>query len=97
MLIKSGFIDGNEYRDFSGDEKRVYLMGLMDGSFLAPVYGAPKARIEWLERCVTGMTDAQLVAIIDKFLQANPARWHNDMHTLVYSAMLEACRPYRGE
>jgi len=95
VAIKSGFVDGNGYRAFSGFEKRAYAMGLIDGYFLAPLFGAPKRRLEWLERCVVGMTDVQLVAIIDKFLQDHPERWHDGMHALVYSAMFEACRPYR--
>ena len=66
-------------------------MGLIDGLFLSPFFGAPKARIQWLENCVERMTDEQVAAIISKYLSDNPARWHESVHTSVYSALLQSC------
>jgi hypothetical protein len=76
VIVKTGFISGNEFRDFSPRLKRAYAMGFMDGVLMSPAFGAPKARLSWLESCVTGMTDEQVSAIFSKFLEDNPARWH---------------------
>jgi hypothetical protein len=39
------------------------------------------------------MAYEQTVAIIDKYMQNNPAEWHQSMASLVWVAMNEACTP----
>lgn len=90
--IHNGFLTGNEYRDLANTQRQHYIMGVIDGSLLAPLFGAPKPKLAWLETCVTGMRSDQVVAIVDKFLEANPVRWHQSMHVLVYSALRESCK-----
>jgi hypothetical protein len=36
------------------------------------------------------MTDEQVAAILSKYLQDNPSRWHDGLHALMYSAVKEA-------
>jgi hypothetical protein len=87
IVIKSGFLTGNAYRGFSPESRRAYAMGLIDGMFLAPFFDAKKQKLEWLERCGTGMGDEQIAAIFDKYLRDNPGRWHETMHVLGWTAM----------
>jgi hypothetical protein len=47
---------------------------------VSPLLGAPKERLDWLERCVEHMTNEQVAAIIGKHLRDNPARWHQALH-----------------
>jgi len=61
----------------------------------APVLGAPKKRLAWLEACTAGWSTQQVAAVVDKFLKDNPARWNEGMNILVYSALLDACQAYR--
>ena len=91
VMIKKGFLTGNTYRDLSPLGKRGYVMGFSDGVFIAPLLSAPKAEILWLEQCMVGMTDVQIVAIIDKWLADNPAQWHDQMNILTYSALRGSC------
>ena len=91
IVIKSGFITGIEYRAFDTNEKKKYVMGLLDGTFLAPFFDAKKNKIEWLERCATGMNDAQIIAVVDRYLSDNPARWHESMNALAFLAFKHAC------
>jgi hypothetical protein len=93
VVIHNGFITGNDYRTMSQGARRTYVMGLIDGLFLAPFVGAPKRQVACLERCAEGMRDEQVIAIVDKYISENPVRWHGSVHVLVYSAMREACVP----
>jgi hypothetical protein len=48
--------------------QRLYLMGLLDGWYMAPTFGAP-GNTKWLmsiEACVEGMKGSQVAAILDK-------------------------------
>lgn len=91
VAIKTGFYSGNEYRQLSQSQKMTYAAGVVDGIFLAPLYGAPKRQLLWLESCIVGITDEQVTAIIDKFMGENPARWHEPMHILAFTALRAAC------
>jgi len=89
--IKKGFLTGNSFRELSYAGKRGYAMGFLDGAFMSPIFDAPKKELRWIETCVVGMTDEQVVAILDKFLANNPARWHEQMNILAWAAMKEGC------
>ena len=91
VVIKSGFLTGNQYRSFAASDRRKYAMGLVDGMLLSPFFGAEKKRLSWLESCATGMNDGQIVAIFDKYLTKNPARWHESINALAYFAMKQEC------
>ena len=91
VVIKSGFVTGNQYRALPEDERRKYAMGVVDGAFLAPFFGAPKPELLWMETCLTRMQDGQIVAILDKYLSENPVRWHEPMNVLAYVAFKSAC------
>ena len=93
ISIKFGFYFGNTYRDLTQSAKRNYLAGFLDGALVSPAFKAPKAELGWLERCITGMTDAQLVAVVDKWLDTNPVRWQESMNILAYVALKESCPP----
>lgn len=91
VVIKTGFVTGNQYRVFSATEKQKYAIGLLDGIFLSPFYGADKKKLEEVEQCVTDMSDGQVAAIFDKYISENPGRWHESMNVLAYVALLRAC------
>lgn len=91
VLVHNGFITGQQFRDLPELRRRSYAAGIVDGALLAPLMGAPKASVTWFESCATGMTDDQIAAIISKFVNDNPARWHEPVHTQFYAAMRQAC------
>jgi len=92
VAIHHGFYTGNAYRELPEGQRWTYVSGVIEGMLLAPLYGAPKSKMVWIESCIVGMLDKQVTAIVDKFMAENPARWHEDMHALVYSAMIGACK-----
>jgi hypothetical protein len=90
--IKFGFLTGNQFRELSYAQKCGYAMGFVDGVLVSPMFDAPKKELEWIEGCVTGMRERQVLAILEKFLNENPARWHEQMNVLAWVAMKEACK-----
>jgi hypothetical protein len=48
VLIHNGFGTGKDYIDMSPLEKRSYAMGALNGMMIAPLFGAPKDRMQWL-------------------------------------------------
>jgi hypothetical protein len=91
--VHNGFLTGRQFLDLPAGRMRAYAAGLVDGVFLAPLYGAPKARVARLEACVEGMTDTQVSAIISQHLKARPETWHQHAHTSFFRAMLDRCPP----
>jgi hypothetical protein len=90
VFIHNGFLKGNDYMQLDRDDKTKYCMGLLDGILLSPLFGASRSKFAWLESHIEEITNYQMVAIIDKFMQAHPERWHESMHTLGYSALANA-------
>lgn len=90
VLIHNGFGTGQDYIKMSSSEKRAYAMGSVNGILLAPLFGAPKEKMQWFELYVENMTDVQVAAILSKYLEHNPGRWHDGLHVLIYSAIKEA-------
>jgi len=92
VLIKTGFITANDYLSYVPQRKRAYAIGFIDGMLVAPFFSAPKSELSWVEKCLIGMTDYQVAAILDKYLRDNPARWHESMNTLAWFAIKDGCK-----
>ena len=90
VWIHDGFGTGQDYIKMSESQKRAYAMGAINGMIIAPLLGAPKDKMGWLESYIENMTDEQVAAILSKYLQDNPGRWHDGLHILMYSAVKEA-------
>jgi len=90
VLIHNGFGTGQDYVKLSEPQKLVYVMGAINGMIIAPLFGAPKDKMGWLESYIENMTDEQVAAILSKYLQDNPGRWHDGLNILMYQALKEA-------
>ena len=91
ILVHNGFATGQKYLEMNVAQKKAYAMGAMDGMLLAPLMGAPKKDMAWLETCAENMTDVQVAAILTKYLENNPGQWHESAHVSMFSAMMDAC------
>ena len=91
--IHAGFLKAGEYLEMPDEGRRAYARGLLDGFYMAPMFGAPEDS-KWLIpicECVEGMKASQVAAIIDKFIKDHPEHWHWDADEQGYKAMREAC------
>lgn len=91
VLIQNGFITGNQYKAMKLEERTTYLMGVVDGLFLSPFLKAPSSESRKVKICVARMNNTQIRAIIDKYLDARPERWHQGMHTIFWGGLNETC------
>ena len=94
-------ITGNQWRQLALAAKQNYVFGVIDawnhlGEFNKPAYN-PTADVAdiFLEqvKCAsnTGMTYAQIFAIVQKYMETNPDQWHRPMASLVWTAFTEMC------
>ena len=91
--IHNGFVTGNEFLEMPRETQSAYATGLVDGMFLSPFFGAPdRGEISQLGQCMVGMTDLQLVAILNKEMTEHPEIWHEGMHTIAYRALSYVCK-----
>lgn len=96
ISIKAGFLTAEEFTHMNDQSQRDYAMGVVDGMLLAPLFGAPRAwndgqKIGAFGDCITGMTDAQVAAIISKFVRDHPEHWNHSLNVVAFKAMTQAC------
>lgn len=80
-----GFIETTEFG------KKAVSLGLINGLMMAPAFGAPKYQFAWFETCVEPMSIEQIVAILKRFLDDHPERWHEPLGALAHASLLDAC------
>jgi hypothetical protein len=90
-LIHHGFATGEDYLNMTEAEQEAYAMGVVNGMLVAPLFGAPKKRLAWLEGCMRGKSSSQVTALFTNYLRENPLRWNETPHVTMYSALRNAC------
>lgn len=91
--IHDGFLKARDYLEMDSDGQRAYAMGVLDGMYLAPFFGAPddgKALLS-LTSCVEGMKASQVAAIVEKYIRDHPEHWHYSLHLEAHAGMRQAC------
>jgi hypothetical protein len=94
-------ITGNEWKQLGRGEQQGYIMGVVD-AWQHLGYAASQSKIQPPSstvtyftqplKCVTqGMTYAQMIAIVQKYLEDNPYQWHYGMSSLIWTALDLAC------
>ena len=93
VVIHAGFLKARDYLDMPSEGQKTYAMGLMDGFYMAPLFGAPdqNKNLVSLYPCVEGMKASQVAAIIEKYVKDHPEHWHLDLKLEAYTAMQGAC------
>ena len=97
VRVPNAFMTGQKYLALPAGEHRVYIMGLVDGIFVGPLLGASEQRVLALQSCLQERTNTQIAAILTKYVQDRPERWHEGAHNLFYSRMFELCPGVKTE
>ena len=92
VAINPGFFKSEEFLQMPETQQRGFAAGLVDGIYLAPLMGAPQENIEPFHKCIVGMSDTQVAAIIQEFLKDHPEKWHERLSMEAYNALNTACR-----
>ena len=66
-------------------------MGAVNGMLVAPLLGARRQEMDWLEKCVPQMTDEQVAAILTKYIRDHPGEWHLPLNILTFKAIETTC------
>lgn len=91
VSVVGGFIKDNDYRALSVQSKSTYAMGFLDGILASPLFSGAQSEMSQIENCTSGMTTNQIVAILDKWLENNPAKWQQPMNILATLALQDGC------
>ena len=95
---QGAFIKGTEYRVLPFAGRSLYASGFGDGLLIASTLKADQKQLDLalLERCISNMASAQLVAIFDEYLKDNPTLWQLPMNQLGFVALANACKKTHG-
>ncbi len=90
-------LDGNAWKKMPDVAQRAYIMGIIDTWALHVELekraAGPTSIYTKIVDCMTDkMPYSQVVAIVRKWMQENPASWHYDMASLVWGAMNDTCK-----
>jgi len=92
IQANAGFLTGNKYRQAPEEIKTGYIMGTVDSIGALSGWGdLTTPHILNINTCTKGMPADQIVAIVDKYLESNPEKWHFDMTSLTLNAIIQAC------
>jgi hypothetical protein len=82
----------------SEDKKSYYVIGVIDGFFGAPMFGAKdknakdkNKELEWLYACIEKRTKTQISDILTKYLKDNPKVWELPTHASLFNALKTEC------
>ena len=92
VRISGGFFTGKDYLEMTDTEKRSYVTGGINGMLVAPFFGAPEEKVEWLKTCTGKMSDDQLAGILTRFIRDQPNNLDSHLNVLTFNAIREACR-----
>ena len=89
VRVPNAFMTGQGYLALSAHEQGTYIMG--------PLFGASEHTVLGLQSCLQERNNIQIAAILSKYIQDRPERWHDGAHMLLYSRMLELCPGIREQ
>ena len=90
----AGLLKGDQWRKLPENGQMLYVWGVVDGWQPPPLlgpHGASLLKHYAPIRCVEQMTYGQIMAIVKKYVEENPAKWHFTMSDLVWNALENAC------
>jgi hypothetical protein len=92
VKISAGFFTGQDYLDMTDTEKRAYATGAINGMLVAPFFGAPEEKLNWLKTCTGKMSDEQIAAIITRYTREQPNQLQTHLNVVTFTAIQDACR-----
>lgn len=91
VMVREGFLKGEEFARMSNSDKAGYAMGFVDALLVAPLLDAPSERVDRLGRCVVGMSNKRLVTIFNQYLHDHPEHKQQSANILLFQALDQAC------
>ena len=92
VSVSRGYFVGKDYFDMSDSEKRAYVTGEINGMLVAPLFGAPEDRVEWLKSCTAKLSDEQTAQIVTAYINDQPSRLNDSLNVLTFTAFSSVCQ-----
>lgn len=89
--IVGGYVTGKGYMDMDGLEKKAYLMGLLEGMFLAPAFGAPEISEKWLLDCTNQVGLNEFRSYLFQYILKRDELHDNQSPLKAYRAIRALC------
>ena len=94
-LVRSGYLSAGKYLTLKPDIQAVYMAGMIDGMYLAPMFDAPDEDkyLVRIQVCLTDgdLTNTQIAAIVTKYVKKRPDAWRAGANVVAYQALREVC------
>jgi hypothetical protein len=81
-----------DYLKWTEAQQRDYVQGVIDGMYLAPLFGAPGTNVEWLADYLGTKSDEQVAAVVGKYIKENPEQWDAQLNVQAFNALHTAHR-----
>jgi hypothetical protein len=91
VRIPNPFTTGQQFLDLSESYRTAYVMGLIDGVYIGPLFDASQATVGALQQCLLGRNNRQIAAMLSKYIRDRPERWHEGANAMFYSLLFELC------
>jgi len=91
VRLPSAFITGQAFAGLPENARTQYVTGLVDGIFVAVLFGASQGRVSALERCLGGQDNKQIGANLLNYIQERPGEQREGAHVIFYRQMIEVC------
>jgi hypothetical protein len=82
---------GQDFMGMPESTRPTYVMGLINGLFLSPLFGASRQNIAWLETCLEEKNGTQIAEILSQYIEQHPTELQEQLHAASYRALLQAC------
>jgi hypothetical protein len=92
VTISRGFFVGKDYFEMNDTERRAYVTGAINGMLIAPLFGAPQERVDWLKTCSATLSDEEIAAILTRYINLGPNHLSESLNVLTFYAMKDACQ-----
>ena len=94
-VVRSGYLSAGAYLALKPDLQGVYMAGMIDGMYLAPMFDAPDEDkyLVRIRRCVTDgdLTNTQIAAIVTKYAKKRRDEGQAGANVVAYQALREVC------
>lgn len=86
-----GYATGERLVEMPDLQLESYVAGIADALLATPLIGVSADCENHMYRCIEGRSVPQLTAIVRKYINENPDRWHDGANALVYRALILPC------
>lgn len=84
-----GYVNGNLWQKMAPPEQNAYLLGVLD--ILNFEFSSEPQKAQAFGKCLSERTNVQMLAMVNKFIDDNPDKWHNSMPLLIMMAIKPGC------